>query len=74
MRWFGYVERRINDDIVKKIDAIRIKGSRERCNRKNKLMEVIGGDMGVRKVDKNIVMVLEEWGKIIRVANLIYVV
>lgn len=26
--WFGYVEKRINDDIVKKIDEIRLKVNR----------------------------------------------
>lgn len=42
-RWFGYVEKRKNVDIVKKTDEIGLEGNREKGSLKNKWMGVIGG-------------------------------
>lgn len=41
--WFGHVERRNNDDIIKKKNEIRIDGSRRRGSPKKKWMEDNGG-------------------------------
>lgn len=68
------IERRNNDHKVKKIDAIRIVESRERCSPQKKWIEVIGKDMRLREVDKNIVGNSKGRREIIRVVDLTWMV
>lgn len=41
LRWFGRVERRNNDDIVKKVVEISVERNQERERPKKKWMEVV---------------------------------
>lgn len=51
MRQFGHVGCRNNDDIIKKMDEIKVERNRERDRLKKKWMEVIKKDIKACRVD-----------------------
>lgn len=53
LRWFEHVQRRNNDDIVKRIGTIRIEENRGRNRLKKKQMGVVGEDVRAYGIDEN---------------------
>lgn len=73
LRWFGNVEKRNNEDLVKKMREITPEGNWERGRSKKKWMEVIGKYMRAYGVDENMVRYREGCRERIQVAEPTYV-
>lgn len=69
MRWFRYVERRNNGDIVKKIDEMRVQRSQGRSGSKKEWMEVIRGNIKVCVIDGDMARDMQELRGKIRIAD-----
>lgn len=61
LRWFGYVEKRNKDKIVKKMSEMRVKKNQRRARSKKKWMKVIKGDIRTCDVYGNMVKKRKGW-------------
>lgn len=54
LRQFGYIDRKNNDNIVKEMDKVRVKGNRRR-NKSEEWMDIIGKVIRACRVNENMI-------------------
>ena len=69
--WFGHVQRRATNALVKESELIQVEGTKKSRGRPKRTLEVVKKDTSIKEVTKTKSMTFDriEWKKIIHVAD-----
>ena len=71
LRWFGHVQRRVTNALVKKSKLIQVEGTKNgRVSQKITLVELVKNDMSINEVIETMISDRIEWRKRMHVTDL----